>query len=297
MAVPKPEAQAALQRTLAKQSGSQGTRPKTNGQAGQTCPNPPSIAPIDFTALPDAQPPPRHFLIEDWLPALTLSSLYGPGGIGKTLLAQQIATCLATGTSIFGLKIQQTSVLALFSEDDNEELQRRQWYINQHYGIVNKDLKDLHIEGRSGATNDIVQFPGGRPEIEPLFESIVAKAKSYCAGLIILDNRAQMILGNENDRMVATYGANVLARIGREANAAVLLLGHVAKPEGSEYSGSTAWDAVTRSRWWLRRADGSDPGTTPECCSPARNRTTRPQTTPFVLSGKITCLSRSIRHI
>jgi hypothetical protein len=51
----------------------------------------------------------------------------------------------------------------------------------------------------------------------------VAKAKSYGAGLIILDNRAQMILGNENDRMVATYGANLVARIGREANAAVLL--------------------------------------------------------------------------
>jgi hypothetical protein len=38
-----------------------------------------------------------------------------------------------------------------------------------------------------------------------------------------------------------------------------LLLGHDAKSQDSEYSGSTAWDAVTRSRWWLHRVvNGGD---------------------------------------
>jgi RecA-family ATPase len=91
-----------------------------------------------------------------------------------------------------------------------------------------------------------------------LSKSIVAKARELGAGLIILDNRAQMILGNENDRMVATYGGNLCGRIGHKAGAAVLLVGHPAKLTGSEYSGSTAWDAVTRSRWLLRRVEAED---------------------------------------
>ena len=55
---------------------------------------------------------------------------------------------------------------------------------------------------------------------------------------MIIDNRAQMLLVDENDRAQATFAANLCAGIGREANgASVLLLGHVAKALGSEYSG------------------------------------------------------------
>jgi RecA-family ATPase len=222
----------------------------------------PAISPINFVIRPDTPPPPREFLVEEWLPARILTSLYGPPGVGKSLLAQQIATCLAVGREIFGFKIRQTPVLALFSEDDNDELERRQWRINCELGLRNEDLGKLHIEGRSGQINAIVTFPSGAPKVELLSKAIIAKARELGAGLIILDNRAQMILGNENDRMVATYGGNLCGRIGHKAGAAVLLVGHPAKLTGSEYSGSTAWDAVTRSRWLLRRVeieDGAEP--------------------------------------
>jgi RecA-family ATPase len=211
------------------------------------------IRPIDFTQKPDIEPAPREFLVEELLPCVVLTSLYGPGGVGKSLLAQQIATCIATGNEVFGLAVKQCPVLALFSEDDNDELERRQWRINRELGLHNEDLGRLHLEGRSGTVNALVTFPSGAPKTEQLAKTIVRKARELGAGLIILDNRAQMILGNENDRMVATYGGNLCARIGRKAGAAVLLVGHPAKPVGSQYSGSTAWDAVTRSRWWLER--------------------------------------------
>jgi RecA-family ATPase len=102
-------------------------------------------------------------------------------------------------------------------------------------------------------------FPSGAPCVGPLYAPLIAKANELKAKLIILDNRAQMFLGNENDRAQATYSANLAAGIARTIGGCVLLLGHDAKTAESEYSGSTAWDAVTRSRWWLHRvANGNE---------------------------------------
>jgi RecA-family ATPase len=224
----------------------------------------PKIEPIDFATLPDVEPPPRRFLIQEWLPDGCLSSLYGPGGVGKSLLAQQAATCLATGRDFLGMKVDQTPVLGLFSEDDDDELKRRQWRINQALGLKNKDLDHLHIEGRSGLNNVIVSFPKGAPRKEALYEIVVKRAREYEAGLVELDNRAQMLLVEENDRAQATFAANLCAGIAREINGACLLLGHTAKADGSEYSGSTAWDAVTRSRWWLRRVESENKEAEPQ---------------------------------
>jgi RecA-family ATPase len=223
------------------------------------------ITPIDWASIGDTEPPPRRFLINQWMPAGCLSSLYGPGGVGKSLLAQQTATSIATGLDFLGHRVEQAPVLALFSEDDDEELIRRQWRINQAMGIMNKDIAHLHIQGRAGLENAIATIPLGAPRREALFEATVKLARERNVGLVILDNRAQMLLVNENDRAQATFAANLCAGIGREANnAATLLLGHVAKVEGSEYSGSTAWDAVTRSRWWLKRAETEEKDGSPE---------------------------------
>ena len=42
-------------------------------------------------------PPDREWVIKDWLPKGYVTALYGDGGVGKSLLVQQLATCVATG--------------------------------------------------------------------------------------------------------------------------------------------------------------------------------------------------------
>ena len=72
---------------------------KANGHAKEEAPNtgqegaaepPPAerIRTINFAELKGRTPPPRRFIVDQWIPAGCVTSLYGPGGIGKTLLAQ-----------------------------------------------------------------------------------------------------------------------------------------------------------------------------------------------------------------
>jgi len=70
-----------LDRQYAEEAGG-----KPNGTAAPL----PDICPIDFRLLPDQEPPPRRFLIDQWLPDGCLSSLYGPGGVG--IDGNQVAT-------------------------------------------------------------------------------------------------------------------------------------------------------------------------------------------------------------
>jgi RecA-family ATPase len=253
MSVSREDAQSALRNAHAKLR-KQEQQAKPNGQdpAART------ITTIDFTSMPEVEPPPRRFIAEGWLPVPCLSSCYGGPGIGKSMIGQQLGTCVAAGVPFFGSNVECVPVLGIFAEDDDEELKRRQWRINRAFGLKFADLEHLHIEGAAGLDNMLCCFPGGSLSIGPLYGPLIAEAREINAGLIMLDNRAQMFLGNENDRAMATYSANLAAGIARTINGAVLLFGHDAKTADSEYSGSTAWDAVTRSRWWLHRVPNGD---------------------------------------
>src|SRR3954463_2042472 len=47
---------------------------------------------IDPTTLYGIEPPDREWVVQDWLPVGSVTSLYGGAGYGKTLLAQQLQT-------------------------------------------------------------------------------------------------------------------------------------------------------------------------------------------------------------
>ena len=82
------------------------------------------IIPIDWPSKEGRVPPERNFIVGAWLPAGCVTSPYGAGGVGKSLLAQQLATCVATGKPFCSHPVRSGPVLGLFCEDD--ELWRRQ---------------------------------------------------------------------------------------------------------------------------------------------------------------------------
>jgi putative DNA primase/helicase len=212
---------------------------------------------IDFATLGDGPPPARRWIVHEWLPRGSLTTLFGRGGHGKSLVGQQLATSVANGQPWLGLETTQGPVLGLFCEDDDDELRRRQYDIFTAALIDPKQgAQQLHLDGRPGRFNTLVSFGLDRiatPTV--LMTEIHTQCEALRPVLLILDNIAQMYAGTENDRSQVTQFCNELTGIARRFDCAVLLLGHTAKGEGSEYSGSTAWDAAVRSRLFLERQE------------------------------------------
>jgi len=218
---------------------------------------PPEYARLDN--LDSDPPPPRQWVIAKWLPRRAVTAMFGGGGIGKSLLVQQIATQVANGLECLGQQVTPGAVLAYLCEDDNDELRRRQCEILAHLWRSPGDSSNgLHLQGRAGLDNVMMTFGPDRLALHGSFLSVVEReCERIRPVLLILDNIAQLFGGIENDRHEVTVFANFLTGIARRFNCAVLILGHVAKAQGSEFSGSTAWEAAVRARLWMeRREDG-----------------------------------------
>jgi RecA-family ATPase len=207
----------------------------------------------DPTKLVGIGAPDREWIVEGWLPVGTVTSLYGTGGVGKTLLAQLLQSAVGTGRPFLGIDTKQCKVLSVFCEDDSDELHRRQVCINASMGIGMQDLGAVRWQSRFGKENVMATIEGGLLKQAAFYEFVRAAAKQSGARLVIIDNIAQVFAGNENIRAEVTQFVNSLGTIAQEIKGAVLLLGHPGKADNSEYSGSTAWDACVRSRWILER--------------------------------------------
>ena len=59
------------------------------------------------------------YLIKNWFGYEGLSMVYGSSGVGKTLLALDLAFHLAAGSDWFGNRVKQGSVVYIMSEGNN----------------------------------------------------------------------------------------------------------------------------------------------------------------------------------
>ncbi len=216
-----------------------------------------AICYVDFTRLAHSPPPERRWVADEWLPRSTVIALFGPGGVGKSVLMQQCAVAVANGNAWLGLPTARGPVLGFFCEDDESELQRRAVRIFQASGLDPSTASTgLHLDARAGKPNALITFGTnriGRPT------ALMHKLEEQCAEhrpvMLILDNIAQLFTGLENDRGQVTDFCNVLTGLARSFECAVVILGHPAKAAESQYSGSTAWENAVRTRLFLERQD------------------------------------------
>ncbi|MFN6933760.1 MAG: AAA family ATPase [Tsuneonella sp.] len=210
----------------------------------------------------DGEPPfDREWILPGFIPENEVTLFTGPGGAGKSLFAQQLATCVAARAPFLGLDTirlpddDANVVMYITAEDDDRELHRRQRNINAALGVGREALGDRlylsSLRGRIG--NELATFTrDGEIEKTATYHLLFDTIFEVGASVIILDNVAHLFAGNENDRGQVTRFVNLLYSIVRTWSVTIVLLGHPNK-SGDSYSGSTAWLNAVRSQIEIAR--------------------------------------------
>ena len=204
-------------------------------------------------------PPEREWVIKDWFPVGEISSLYGPGGAGKSLLMLQLLLSIASGTPFLGLKVDKSmQCLGIFCEDSQDELHRRLYSIREapEFAFMGDAEIPLLLWPRVGMVNDMARISAQGNDVVtgPFRHMLEAQLLSMPRGpkFVVLDTLSDVYLGDENVReKVNKFIKGHIGSLVKDFELTVLLLAHPSRTgqnTGDMLSGSTAWNNSVRNR-------------------------------------------------
>ncbi|QND48104.1 AAA family ATPase [Rhizobium lusitanum] len=206
--------------------------------------------------------PARQWYSEGLIPLRQVTILNGDGGVGKSLLALQIAAAGAMSLDTLEMEPWAGRTLYIGAEDEAEEFHRRLADIAKAHG---QDLDFLFMfRLLSLADQDaLLAVPdrSGNMHPTPLFAKIIEFACEFKPRLIVLDTAADLFGGDEIKRGQVRQFIAMLRKLAISLDCAVILLAHPSiqgMQTGTGSSGSTAWNNSVRSRLYLTRPDGKD---------------------------------------
>jgi hypothetical protein len=198
----------------------------------------------------------REWLIDGVLMRGTVSMFAGAPKIGKSLVGQQALTALALGEQWLGRATLQTRAFGLYTEDPDDELDRRQRTINGYYHRSAADFElELSFEARHGKDALLVEFERftDKPKFTPLWHQIWNYVAAEGIGTVYLDPLSAIYGGNLNFPSQVSVFMRALTRKAVELNLAVLLSVHPPKSNMTGYAGATTWLGASRLGMWLGR--------------------------------------------
>lgn len=200
-------------------------------------------------------PPPRHWVIEGWLPRGYATLFCGKGGVGKSEALLQLGIAVSSGLNWMGLPTKAMPALYVSCEDDKDEVHRRIYGMTRaaEYSVIDLQKQPFYIFHRTGYETMLLKVDKRGEMIDggflPILEKQIATAMPPGPKLIIIDTVPDTFGGNENDRShVNRYVKTTLGMLSQKYECTFILNSHPAKAEGSEYSGSTAWNNAVRAR-------------------------------------------------
>lgn len=215
-----------------------------------------AYAPMDIVAAMEAPRPVKIWIVDQWVPEDGMTLLAGDGGTGKSLLAQQLANCVAAGRPFLGAHCQRCKVLMIATEDNAPELTIRQQDIAAAMDIRAADVAGwLDLIPRVGLPNILVQMQGDLGSTTPAYHALERYVAETRPGLIILDNIAELLAGDAKEVVPVKYFCSRLSAFYHRYGAQIMLLGHVPKNGAADYYGSFAWKGTVRSHLFLRADD------------------------------------------
>ncbi|MCI5060516.1 MAG: AAA family ATPase [Alphaproteobacteria bacterium] len=215
---------------------------------------------VNPSMLEGLTPPKREWFVEGMIPHKAVTLLSGDGGLGKSLLMQQLLTSAATGKPWLGMEVMQCNVFGLFCEDPNEELWRRQQDICNSYSVKMKDCDSFYWLSGVGIDPVLMNFQNGdQGSLTDLVDDMLHRLYAHGPMLFVFDTASDVFAGDENKRIhVRNFINKCLNKFVQANDATVILTSHPSRAgmyDGSGISGSTAWNNSVRSRLYLTRPD------------------------------------------
>lgn len=229
---------------------------------------PPLSKALDLCALAQRKAPPREWDIDQWAPKGQATLVAGLGGVGKSLLEQQVATAQSIERDYIGRMRPGQRVMVWNCEDTADELWRRQETISEYFGIALDAPADrLHLVSRFGRDNTLMAplLRTGTLAKTNIFDELSEQIQDERIDSLWLDNVGHVYGGDESNRGQVTTFINMI--IGMAARPLTLMLvSHTARAQGSEYAGSAAWENACRARWYFgtKLPDQKDEGELPD---------------------------------
>lgn len=206
--------------------------------------------------------PVRQWYAEELVPLRQVTILNGDGGVGKSLLALQIAAAGAMSIDTLDMTPLAGRTMYVGAEDEAEEFWRRLDAVARAHG---KDLSELwKFRLLPLADRDaLLAVPDRRGNMEPtpLLASIIDQACEFLPRLVVFDTAADLFGGDEIKRGQVRQFIGMLRQMAIGLDCAVILLAHPSvqgMQSGTGSSGSTAWNNSVRSRLYLTRPEGKD---------------------------------------
>lgn len=207
--------------------------------------------------------PRREWFLEGLIPQRQVTILAGDGGVGKSLLALQIAAASALGCETIGLQPLAGRVLYLGAEDEDTEFHRRLADIVHAHHRQLSDLDDMRLVPMADR-DALLASPDRSGNMQPTANwlKLVAMLEEFRPGLLVLDTSADLFGGDEIKRTQVRQFIAMLRKQAIALDIAIVLLSHPSvqgMQSGSGSSGSTAWNNSVRSRLYMTEAtDDSD---------------------------------------
>ncbi|RZO83996.1 MAG: AAA family ATPase [Oceanococcus sp.] len=178
---------------------------------------------------------PIDWLINGFIERGTLALIYGPPGCGKSLLAIEMACCVATGSRWFDQPTKEGAVIYIAGEG-HSGLTRRVGAWELHHG-VSLSSRPIKFSSSAVSLRDSAEVDDLSSQIRQFSEASAVPPK-----LIIVDTLARNFgEGNENDAADMGEFVQCVDRQLRQAwDAAVLIIHHCGKDPSKGARGSTA---------------------------------------------------------
>jgi hypothetical protein len=171
-----------------------GTADELRELTGKALDPPVAALPLIDLAHWTRQPPMREFAWGDWIPLRQTTMLTGKGGVGKSLLAQMLCTCIALGRPLLGMETRQSNSLYITAEDDADELWRRQWAICEALRVpLTAIAGKLHLVSLCGETDTALATFDANLKLQATerWRQVLATAEAHDIRFAAFDNATE----------------------------------------------------------------------------------------------------------